>query len=431
MTTAIATPAKQTLGVAPVAAAEENSSTVFVGRQPIFDRRKNVFGYELLYRTGDKSNAFAAGTDGDAATRAVLHGSLNVVGLAELTGSKKAFVNCTKTTFVNDEYVVLPPTGSVVELLETVMPDPEILTALKRAKDAGYVLALDDFAFGAEYRPFLPLADILKVDFLATTADQRRRLTEQFSNRGKTLLLAEKVESHEMFEEAVKLGYTYFQGYFFCKPQIISRRDIPAFKQNCLRFIQEVNSPAISFERLEEVVKRDPSLSTKLLRYLNSAAFGLTNRVSSIRQALALLGEKPLRKWASLIAISELGRDKPTELMTTALVRARFCELLASHADLRGRELDCFIMGLLSAVDAFTDQTLAESVADIPLPADVTAALLGGDNPIGQVYSIALAIERGRSVRAGELMAKCGIQFEIGSHVYRQAIEWADQSTIS
>lgn len=413
------------------AAAEgsEAAQTIFVGRQPIFDRRRNVFGYELLYRSGNKTNAYT-GTDGDLATRSVIHSSLNVVGLGELTGTKKAFINCTKNTLVNEEYVVLPAAGSVVELLETVLPDPEILEALKRVKDAGYILALDDFAFGSEYRPFLPFADILKVDFLATDVIQRKRLTEQYSNKGKTLLLAEKIESHEMFQEAVNLGYAYFQGYFFCKPEIISRKDIPAFKQSCLRFIQEVNTPSISFERLEEVVKRDPSLSTKLLRYLNSAAFGLSNRVSSIRQALALLGEKPLRKWASLIALSELGRDKPTELLTTALIRARFCELVAPHAGLRGRELDCFIMGLLSAVDAFTDQTLADSVANIPLPADVIAALLGTENDLGRIFGIMLALERGRLLGSSTLLSEAELHLETVSDLYRDALAWADQSTI-
>ena len=430
---AIATPTRTAPAAAPAAdgTVAEVPSSIFVGRQPIFDKRRNVYGYELLYRSGDKVNAFNGQIDGDAATRAVLHGSLNVVGLAELTGSKKAFVNCTKNTFLNDEYVVLPPAGSVVELLESVLPDAEILEALRRAKDAGYILALDDFAFGPEYRPFLPLTDILKVDFMATSPEQRQRLSHQYGNNGKTLLLAEKVESHEMFEEAVKLGYTYFQGYFFCKPQIISRRDIPAFKQSCLRFIHEVNSPTISFERLEEVVKRDPSLSTKLLRYLNSAAFGLTNRVTSIRQALALLGEKALRKWASLIALSELGRDKPTELMVTALVRARFCELLAPHMDLRGRELDCFIMGLLSAIDAFTDRTLAESVSDIPLPSEVSAALRGADNARGRVFSVVLSMERGRTVQVAAVLAGGDCTLATASTLYRQAIEWADQSVVS
>lgn len=423
--TLTATPPKPAVTPAP------SPDAVFVGRQPIFDRRRNVFGYELLYRSGAKTNAYTA-TDGDAATRSVLHGSLNVVGLAELTGSKKAFVNCTKNTFVNDEYVVLPPAGSVVELLETVLPDTEILAALKRAKDAGYCVALDDFAFGNEYRAFLPYADILKVDFLATSPDQRRRLSQQYANNGKTLLLAEKVETHDDFAEALKLGYHYFQGYFFCKPEIVSRKNIPAFKQNCLRFIQEVNTPSISFERLEGVVKRDPALSTKLLRYLNSAAFGLVNRITSIRQALALLGEKQLRKWASLIALSELGRDKPSELMTIALVRARFCELLAPQAGLADRALDCFIMGLLSAMDAFTDQTIAESVADIPLAPDVSAALLGDSEcPLGRVFSIALALERGRNAHAATLLAKIPVPADTAFALYCQSIAWADQSTVA
>lgn len=411
-----------------IAVAENVSTAFFVGRQPIFDRQKNVFGYELLYRSGEKQNAYAC-ADGDVATRTVMHGSLNVVGLQELTGNKRALVNVTRNVLLNEEYVVLPPAGSVVELLETVEPDAEVLEACRKLKDAGYLLALDDFAFAPQYRPLMNYADILKIDFLATDPIQRRRLAQEYG--GRMLLLAEKVETQEVMAEAVGLGYSYFQGYFFCKPQIVSQREIPPFKRNCLRFIQEVNAPEISYTRLEEVVKHDAALATRLLRYLNSAAIGLVHRVTSIRQALALLGEKPLRKWASLIAMAELGRDKPTELMVTALVRARFCELTAPHVGLRDRSLDCFIMGLLSAVDALTDRPMSETIAQIPLPADVTAALVGEDNPLGPVYAMALAFERGRNQRIDIVLAKTGLSFETASSLYRQAIAWADQSMVS
>jgi c-di-GMP-related signal transduction protein len=408
------------------------ASTVFVGRQPIFDRNKNVYAYELLYRSGDKTNAFNGQVDGDVATRRVMHGSLNVVGLTELTGSKRAFVNVTKNVLLNEDYLVLPRQSCVVELLETVLPDDEVLAACKRLKDSGYMLALDDFAFGKEYAPLLPMADIIKVDFLATTPDQRERLTDDYAG-GKTLLLAEKVENAETLAQAMKLGYAYFQGYFFCKPTIISQSDIPALKQNCLKFIQDVNAPSISYDALEETIKHDTALSTKLLKYLNSASMGMANRIASIKQALSLLGEKPLRKWASLIALSELGRDKPTELMVTALVRARFCELLTPMVGLTGRELDLFLLGMLSTIDALTDRPLAETLAQIPLPADVTAALLGGgspDNPMARIYGLTLAIERGRLQRADSAAAKLQVPFDDLAFTYRQATAWADQSLV-
>lgn len=406
------------------------SNTVFVGRQPIFDRQKNVFAYELLYRSGDKTNAFNGALDGDVATRRVLHGSLNVVGLHELTGSKRAFVNVTKNILLNDEYLVLPRESCVVELLENVLPDDDVIKACKRLKDAGYMLALDDFVFGPEFAPLLPFADILKVDFLGTTPEQRERLTEDYAG-GRTLLLAEKVENNETLQEAMKLGYSYFQGYFFCKPQIVSQADIPTVKANCLQFIQEVNSPEIKYDALEETIKHDPALSTKLLKYLNSAALGMAHRITSIKQALALLGEKPLRKWASLIALSELGRDKPTELMITALVRARFCELLTPKLGLQGRDLDLFLLGLLSAVDALTDRPLGDMLTQIPLQPDVTAALLGTDNLLGRVYGLTLAMERGRTQRAQATAEKLKLSFDDVSETYRRAIAWADQSLVT
>lgn len=243
------------------------------------------------------------------------------------------------------------------------------------------------------------------------------------------MLLAEKVETHADFQQAFDLGYTYFQGYFFCKPDLVEFVDIPAFKQNYLRFIQEVNAPVLNFDRLETVVKTDMSLSTKLLRYLNSSAMGITNKITSIKQALAMLGEKPLRKWATLVALVAMGNDKPTELMVTALVRARFCELMGAHVGMRDRELDLFLMGLFSAIDALMDQPMSQLLSKIPLPPDVAAALLGANSALGRVYGLTLAMERGRMPRVDQVAAQLKVDPDTVASCYREAMVWADKNT--
>jgi c-di-GMP-related signal transduction protein len=403
-------------------------SDVFIGRQPIFDRDKNVFGYELLYRSGSKTNAYAC-DDGDRASRSVMHGGLNVVGLNDLVGHRRAFINITRKLLINEEYAMLPAQTAVIELLETVEPDDEVVNACKALKQAGYLLALDDFVFDEKYEKLLLLADILKIDFMASSPEKRQWFAKRYA--GKSMqLLAEKVESYEDFQEALDLGYSYFQGYFFCKPEIVTRRDIPTLKANCLHFVQEVNKPVLNFDILEEVVKRDMSLSAKLLKYLNSSAMGLPHRITSIKQALTLLGEKPLRKWSTLVALAAMGQDKPPELLTTALVRARFCELLGPVIGLAGRELDLFLMGLFSVLAALMDHPVSELVSQISLPPDVLAALLGANNALGKAYAVALAFERGKAPRIETLSASMNVPVAKMSQLYCEALAWASQSAV-
>jgi c-di-GMP-related signal transduction protein len=395
--------------ITPAGASQSN---VFLGRQPIFDRNKVVHGYELLYRPDFQPGA-----------------SLNATGVEELVSKKPAFVRITRERLISEAYVALPKTGTVIELLEIVEPDDEVMTACKALKSAGYTLALDDFAFDEKYRPLLELADILKVDFLASDAERRKWFSDNFGGK-QLILLAEKVESHADFQQALDLGYTYFQGYFFCKPEVSQFTDLPTFKQNHLRFVQEVNATPIDFDRLEEVVKADMSLSTKLLRFLNSSSMGIANRITSIKQALTMLGEKPLRKWATLVALMSMGEDKTTELMTTSLVRARFCELIGGHAGLSDRDLDLFLMGLFSTLDALLDQPISQLLSRIPLAPDVVAALLGANSPMGRVYALCLAIERGRGPRIEQVREKLQLTTDAVADCYRQAVTWADRNTV-
>jgi len=394
----------------------------FIARQPIFDRKRNVLGYEILFRSGP-DNFFLA-DDGDLATRRVISESLDGFGIDRLTGGRRAFINVSRRVLTEGSIRVLPSALVVVEILETIEVDEEVLSACRRLRAAGYPIALDDFD-RADGSPLIAMADIIKVDFLRADPAERRRLAERYLPRG-IKLLAEKVETHEDFREAVELGYTWFQGYFFCRPEVISRRSIPVVRQNYLHFLAAVNDPGLDPVKLEPVIRRDVSLTVRLLRLLNSAYFGLSTTVTSVQHALMLLGRENLRRWASLLALMALAEDKPSELLTAALVRARFCELLGATVDPGRRSEDLFLTGLLSTLDALTDRTMEEILPEIPVSNDIKAALLGRDTPLGRILALALAGERGDWEAFARFCAVLGIAEEGTPPIYCEAVQWAD-----
>lgn len=398
---------------------------VFIGRQAILDREKQLFAYELLFRSNNKDNFFQGG-NGDRASCQTINNTMNVMGLASVSSGRRAFINITRELLVNELYTVLPPSEAVIELLETVKPDAQVVAACKKLKDSGYLLALDDFVFSPGYEPLLDIADFVKIDFLGTNLEQRTKTVEQFSNRN-ICLLAEKVETQEDFAQGLKLGYSYFQGYFFCKPEILGAREIPAVKANYLRFLHAVTQPVLDFAVIEQIVKEEPSLSVKLLRYLNSSLVGLRSKVESIKQSLSLMGERQLKQWASLVALTGLGDDKPPELVTICLVRARFCETLCPQLKLTGRELDLFLMGLLSAVDALLDRPMNQVLSEMPVPHDVKAALLGSSTLLGSVCGLTLACERSNKKLISVLAKKLNLDEQRISQLYCDAMLWADR----
>ena len=397
----------------------------FVGRQAILDREQQVFGYELLFRSNGEDNFFAA-KDGDRASCQTMNNALNVMGLQTLVGSNLGFVNITRQLLLRRLYTVLPCEATVIELLENVEPDSDVINACRRLKDDGYQLALDDFVFAPGYEPLVELADFVKIQFLGVSSDERREITEKFAKR-RINLIAEKVESRDDFEEGLRLGYSYFQGYFFCKPEIMSGREIPSYKQNYVRFLQQINRPKLNFEELEAIVKQEVSLSVKLLRYLNSAKMGMRAKIDSIKQAMTLLGEEPLKRWGSLIALTSLGDDKPAELITICLIRARFCELLAPLAGLGGRELDMFLLGLLSAADALINLPMSHVVGEMPLASDVKSALQGGTSTMGTILGLTMACERSNSHLISMLVQKLNLPHDRVSGCYCDAMLWADE----
>jgi len=393
----------------------------YIARQPIFDLHKRVYGYELLFRSG-LDNIFKQ-EDPDQASSQVIIDSFFLHNISALTGRKRAFINVTRDLLLKEYLLLIPRQLVVVEILENIDPDSEVIAACKKLKKAGYLLAMDDFVYGEKYKPFMDLADFIKIDFLSTAEKERKSLPQNFSPLG-IGFLAEKVETPATFQEALELGYTYFQGNFFSKPTIIPGKDLPGYKLHYFRIIQEINRPEISFERLEELIKKEISLSYKLFRYINSAFFGLKNKVHSIKHAMALLGEKEVKKWLSFITLASIGEDKPEELAVQAIIRARFCESLAPHVGLPSRADGLFLMGMFSLLDAFLDRPLSDLLMEIPLDTDIKKALLGEENRFGELYQCVLAYERGEWSKLSEHGKKFKITEALLSQLYLGAVEW-------
>ena len=271
---------------------------MLVARQPIFDRTKNVVAYELLFRSS-RINLYEA-SDGNQATSTLLIDSYLNLGIDVVTGGKKAFINFTGELLTQEVAHLLPSETVVVEILETVEPDEEILAACRKLKEAGYTLALDDFVYEPRFEPLLAYADIVKIDFLNTEPAERAAIVSRSQGNSGIKFLAEKLETQAAFNEAVRLGYTYFQGYFFSKPVIIGRKRIPAATVSYMKLLQEIRAADMNVGRIEQIIKDEMSLSYRLFKYINSANFGMTREISSIRQAIALLGQQELLRWMTL-----------------------------------------------------------------------------------------------------------------------------------
>lgn len=394
----------------------------FIARQPILDRRQQVHGYELLYRSGP-TDAFD-GEDPDGATLQLMSASLLVHNLQELVGGLLGYVNVPRKLLVEDMLLVLPVQHTVVEILETVEPDAEVVEAVRRLKAAGMRIALDDFVGGPGYDELVELADVIKVDFLQSGPEERKRMVDTLRRPGR-LLLAEKVETREVFQEALDCGYDLFQGYFFCRPETRSRREIPKAKVHYVQLLREIARPELDLARIEAVIKREVSLSAKLLRYLSSVEFGLRVELDSIRSALVHLGERPLRRWVSLVAMGGLGEDKPGELVRLSLVRARLCESLAERLT-AAAPLELFLTGMFSTIDALVDRPLDEALDEIGLGDQVADAIRGDDSVLSAARRLAIACERSDEADLLAEVDRLGLDPDDVADLYLEALLWAD-----
>ncbi|MFH1216336.1 MAG: HDOD domain-containing protein [Pseudomonadota bacterium] len=374
---------------------QEGASRIFVARQPIFRRNGKVYGYELLFRSS-LDNFFDESEDGETATSKVITNSFSLIGISKITEGKKAFINFTGDMLVKEYPGLFPSDITVAEVLETVKATPEVIQACRNLVERGYILALDDFLFREDFLPLIKIAHIIKFDIRAMTLDEMCRDMEKLASFD-VKFLAEKVETLDEFEQMQKLGFTFYQGYFFSKPKIVQGRDIPGSKLQYLKIIRAMQDENYSFAKITGFIAHDVSLSYKLLRYVNSAAMRRRVEVTSMQSAVALIGELTLRKWLSLMMLSYMADDKPVELLRIALLRARFCEQVGEKLG-KGRDFSnsCYTVGMFSLLDVLLDQPMEVILKELNLTPAIVDTLIGAKKtPYTVILNLALAYERG------------------------------------
>jgi c-di-GMP-related signal transduction protein len=393
----------------------------FLARQPILDRRQEVYAYELLFRDGIQDNC--DGLDLELASTSVLDTSF-LIGLDKITEGRRMFVNCPREFLLRGYVSLFPREAVVVEILENIKPDVEIVEACLLLKQEGFLIALDDFVDTPDWGPLVDLADFIKVDFRLTGREEQRALAKRYTRKG-IRMLAEKVETIEEFSEAMKMGYSLFQGYFFCRPEIMQHKSLPAFKLAYLELLQAATAPQIDIGLLASKIKHEASITFRLLRYLNSAAFGLRSEIHSIPHALSLLGEREMRKWIAVVSVGVMADGKPGELMTVPLVRGRFCELLAPLAGMAGHSSDLFLLGLLSVMDAILDQPLEIILAELPVRLEIKDALLARTGLYRNLLDLAIAHETADWEKVTGLLDLLKIPKEMVPMLYVSALNWS------
>jgi EAL and modified HD-GYP domain-containing signal transduction protein len=388
---------------------------VYVARQPIFNTALEVEGYELLFRGGSDGEALVANPEGATAT--VVLNSFTEIGLERIVGPHTAWINVSREFVLTGLARTVPPGLVGLEILEDQVIDDRFIGAVHALKAQGYRLALDDFEYSPSAEPLLPLVDVVKLDLLGLGREGLARHVERLKPYG-VLLLAEKLESRDDHAYCAALGCHLFQGFFFRQPELVHNRSISANRLSLLQAVAALQDPSVDLAALEHLISRDVALSFRLLRYINSAFFGLRMEVRSIGQALALLGVERLRHWATLSLLASID-DKPPELTVTALVRARFCERAGGL--LRGAPSpgQLFTLGLFSVIDALMDAPIAEVIASIPFPQEMREALVAHDGEQGRLLECVGALEAADFDRAQSIVANAG-------ELYLEALVWAN-----
>ena len=388
-----------------------------LARQPIFGAGMEVIGYELLHRPAPYPGR---PSDSETATSSVILGALADIGLDELVGGHRAYVNFTREFLLAVRPLPLPPERVVIEVVEDQLVDAALLDVLGELRAEGFSIALDDFVYAPELEPLLELAEIVKLDVRALSPDALAEHVARLSGRGLTLL-AEKVETRAECDRCRALGFDAFQGYFFTRPALMRAQPIATWRLGALR-LAAASEHSVSFEDVERLLRHDAGLAHKLLRYANSAALFTGTRVGSIREALLRLGSRTVLRWATMLALSG-GADRADHLLVTGLVRARLCELLAAD----GTEADpdrAYTAGLLSVVDGLLDTPMHDVLEQLPLDESLSRALLHRDGPEGRLLKAAAAFERGDFPALAALHADPA---RFAAH-YRAAVVWAERS---
>lgn len=403
---------------------------IFLGRQPILDKAGNVAAYELLFRCGDANSA--SFVDGSLATATVINHAFANLGIESVLGTLRGFINFDTELLLSDLIELLPKDKIVIELLESIDGNSEVIKRVSALKHQGYMLALDDYLLAdeARKRDLFPLIDIVKVEIAGLQPQEIRKVANAF-RRLPVRLLAEKVDTQEQVDQCKQLGFELFQGYYFARPSVITSRKISPTTQTIMRLIVLVASDAAS-EKIEAVFRETPEMTVNLLRIVNSVAVGARQRITSIRHALVILGRNQLNRWLQVLMYAfgdSPGVTHPSPLTALASTRARFMELLSvelEHGDTALSER-AFMVGMLSLTEALLGIPLEQTLAPLPLETEVRDALLLRSGRLGNLVSLAEALERADTTAISKfLSAFPGLRADRVTDIQIKAMTWSN-----
>jgi c-di-GMP-related signal transduction protein len=416
------------VGTKPQAASVEQPAPC-IARQPILTADENVVGYELFFREDHEQRRFNSNANADTATSAAIE-TLNLVGLSVLCNGRLAFINCTHQALLTDQFALLPPDDVVIEIQETVAPDDDVLRACQRLKQGGYSIALDNFVPDDPRETLLPYTDFIKVDVTRNPPLVCASLVALYAT-ATCRMLAHKVETRQHFLTAQKSGFTRFQGYFFRHPEALQARHISGNQATSLRLLSAVSKPEVDLSEIEALIKHEPALCYRLLRYMNSPVLGLSAPVVSVRNALNLLGEKEAVRWIRMATTMGLGQDKASDLVLSSLVRARFCELIAPRVE-HGK-CDLFLLGMLSLIDAILAVPIGVVIEQLCLDASIKDQLLaaktGKKTILSPIYDLMLAREAGDWGLVTTLGKQLNLSLSFVAETSNAAMRWAHEIT--
>ncbi len=399
----------------------------YAARQPILDKEKKLFAYELLFR--DSIINVFPDIDADEATTKMIEASNFNLGISEFTGNKPAFINFTLETLIQGYPETLTTEEVVVEILETVKPGKKLLSICKDLNEKGYTIALDDYIHQSVWQHFYPFIHIIKIDWQDTSLETIKAVKVAIKDFPHIKLLAEKVETYEEYNQALELDFELFQGFFFAKPEMVKTKSLSPSQMAMAELLYETSKKDLDLASITSVFERDITLSYKLLRYANSPIFKRRNEISTIKQALVTLGSGELKRFLGLMFASNINPEKPSELINAAMARAKFAELMASEVKPPLDSSIAFLTGLLSLIDAIVDEDLASILAKLPLAQEIKDTLLTRKGVMAALIQLLEFIERAEWSKTTVVIEKLGLEKDHVVKNYNEAIAWADEQS--
>jgi EAL and modified HD-GYP domain-containing signal transduction protein len=400
----------------------------FAARQPILDREKTLYGYELLFRTS-LDNVFPD-VDQEKATSKMIEGLQFDLGLDKISDGKLAFINFTEQSLLSGYPELLPNQKVVVEILETVKPTNSLYGALKKLRQKGYILALDDFIHEAHWEPFYKLIDIVKIDYREISPQDMRDTLTAIRRHPHIKLLAEKVETNDEFKKAKDEGFVLFQGYFFSRPEVIKSVTLTPGQASIASLMSALSSPEPDFNEITKLFELDVTLSFKLLRYTQTAMFKRQNAIKTIKQAVLVLGKNELERFVSLIFAAQFSSEKPQELIRLSIQRAKFCELLAPYCHQANDSSSAFLTGMMSLIDAMLDTKLNMVINDLPLSDDIKHALIDNQGWLSDCVKLCKHFEQGNWQKMEQCCNDLNIPYQNILEEYETAGMWAEEKVL-